>query len=152
MSRWGTMLRYVCCKRLAQVDFDGKPDQSTLDRIQLGPCPLCAGLTGAPELDLGEPEREPEHCDPDLPELVGSVKQVSWALTIRREKLLSLDKHLRDWALLIERHSDPERAARGRANRQQAIEAGERLRNVRESWWWIDRKDASISDLLEAVR
>ncbi len=98
-------------------------------------------------VDVTEAERE-------LPELVGSERQLPWARAVRARKLRECDQLLREWALLIERHEAngrTEQAGREREDRRVALDHLAALERRTAAGWWLNRRDNSARELLSGA-
>lgn len=73
-----------------------------------------------------------------LPELTGTEPQRHWAVTIRADKLSKLDDAIEN--------IDP-----AHPNYGYLIQSAEQLQQTQQAHWWIDNRDKTASELLQAL-
>lgn len=84
-----------------------------------------------------------EMCE--LPDLIGSPKQIDWAICIRDEKLHQIGQVR---TAFRKEGKNPAQIAAEAADSDAAIN---RLTRIRSAGWWIDRRDRSLAYLLAEV-
>lgn len=129
MSRWGTVMTFRKCGHEAHVYLSHQPSKERLRDMAAGLCPACQGQ--------------------------GSEKQILWATDVRRKQLTAVEKHLREWRLLIEAHErsgKTEKSEQARAKYREALDALGHLEAETSAHRWIEMREATVPELLAGVR
>ena len=114
------------CGHTAEVNLYGKlaDREAKIAWYKTIDCPECRAKAAANDAK-----------DNGLAELTGSPKQVSWASDIRTEKLTDAEKF----------------APKVTKNKDMFISAIDKMKNETSASWWIDRRNATIMDILKEL-
>lgn len=130
------------CRHRVEHRFAGPPPTTEVYRLRGRKCDDCLRREAPLGPALLDVEPEPEM---ELPELVGSPRQVSWALDLRAKKLAEAGRLMRAAQELARVKPEKADTLRRLGN------ALARLEQTTCARWWIDRQDRTALELLDEL-